>query len=691
MLGLQLKTNAQLDAEEQERIAQAQEFEVAKQQWSDAFTDGVAKHITDKYWEFRRHRMRTGLHERMLDALRSYSGQYAAGHLAEIRKMGGSEVFARLTAIKCRGATAMLRDVYLSGDRPWSVEPTPVPSLPEDITAAVDQLVQYELEAVRRAGQPMPPEAAEQRRTMLLKQARDAARHRAEQRARRQQDEIEDKLLEGGFYDAFATFLQDLALFPIAFIQGPNVRMQRELSWENGRLRVVQQPKMVWERVSPFDMYWTPAAERIEDADIIRRVKLQRADLQALVDVPGYDKEAILAALEDYTTGYYEFYEPGDSERALLEDKESPLVNESTYLDTVSYHGYIQGTYLRQWNRGEAARKIDGFDERFDYPVEAWIVGRHTIKLHVPPNPLRRHNYYGTSFEKVAGSMTGHGLPEILSDAQSVANSAFRSLVNNMGMASGPMVAIDESRLSVSTNPDAIYPWKRWRFTSDPYGSTGVPVSFFQPNSNASELMAVFDKMQSLADEVSGIPRYLTGNQNVSGAASTASGLNMLMNNASKVLQQVAAQIDNDVLEQVLHYAYFLTMMTSDDPNEWGDAQIVAKGITMAMAKEADRQRQLEFLQITANPVDMEILGPNGRAKILRRIDDSLGIGDVVPSEEEIEAQRQLAQQALAEKAAQAQGGQAPAPGPSDSRTNRGLDNAQRTRTPAAIARQVQP
>jgi hypothetical protein len=49
MLGLQIRSNAQLDAEEQERIAEAQEFEEAQQQWSEAFTDSVAKYINDKY------------------------------------------------------------------------------------------------------------------------------------------------------------------------------------------------------------------------------------------------------------------------------------------------------------------------------------------------------------------------------------------------------------------------------------------------------------------------------------------------------------------------------------------------------------------------------------------------------------------------------------------------------------------
>jgi hypothetical protein len=447
---------------------------------------------------------------------------------------------------------------------------------------------------------------------------------------------------------------------------------------------------MSWRRVSPFDLYWTPGASRLDDADVIERVRLRRSDLQKLIGLPGYNERAIREALSDYTTGFYEFYEPGESERAQLEDRESPHQNESGLIDSIEFQGEIQGAYLKDWNNGEIARRITGFDEDFDYAVGAWVAGRHVIKVHVQPNPVRRHNYFATSFEKVPGSISGHGLPEILDDAEHVANSAFRSLVNNMGLASGPQVVIDELRLSPSTNPDSIYPWKRWRTTSDPAAGSGKPIDFFQPSSNAAELMGVFDKMMALADEVSGIPRYLTGNQNVGGAASTASGLNMLMNNASKVLQQVAAQIDTDVIQPLLDYLHFIAMVSDRSGLSWGDAKIVARGITMAMRKEADRQRQLEFLQLTANPLDFQIMGADGRAKILRRLDDSLGLGeDVVPDESEVEERQKQAM--MQEQAAAAQGGQSPAPGASDNRPNRGLDNAQRTRSPQAIQRQTQP
>ena len=262
------------------------------------------------------------------------------------------------------------------------------------------------------------------------------------------------------------------------------------------------------------------------------------------------------------------------------------------------------------------------------------------------------------------GSVTGHGIPEIIEDTQNVANATLRSLVNNMSISSGPQVGVIEDRLSASCNADTLYPWKRWRFTSDPMGSSEKPISFFQPSSHANELLGVYKEMTNIADEVSAIPRYMSGSDKVGGAGRTASGLSMLMNNASKVLQNVAASVDTEVMEPLLQSLHDMVMLTDTTGMFRGDEKIVVRGVQVAAQKEQDRMRRLEFLQITANPMDAQIVGPTGRASILRALSTDLGLPeeDIVPTNEEIQATQQGIE-AEQKAAGQAQGGQAPAPG----------------------------
>ena len=74
-----------------------------------------------------------GWSDRLVTAMRVFNGQYDAQKLQEIRRFGGSEIYARLIATKCRGATSLLRDVYLNAEKPWGLKPTPDPTLPDDI------------------------------------------------------------------------------------------------------------------------------------------------------------------------------------------------------------------------------------------------------------------------------------------------------------------------------------------------------------------------------------------------------------------------------------------------------------------------------------------------------------------------------------------------------------------------------
>jgi len=113
------------------------------------------------------------------------------------------------------------------------------------------------------------------------------------------------------------------------------------------------------------------------------------------------------------------------------------------------------------------------------------------------------------------------------------------------------------------------------------------------------------------------------------------------MGNAAKILQTVAANIDNDVIEPAVSALYDMVMLTDQTGMLRGDENIVVLGVNVAMQRETQRQRQLEFLQITANPIDSQIMGVRGRANVLREVSNGIGMPgeDIVPPDEEIKAQ----------------------------------------------------
>jgi len=191
-------------------------------------------------------------------------------------------------------------------------------------------------------------------------------------------------------------------------------------------------------------------------------------------------------------------------------------------------------------------------------------------------------------------------------------------------------------------------------------------VSFSQPDSRVTELAGIIQTFMTLADEWSGIPKYLTGDA-PGGAGRTASGLSMLMSNAGKSLKQVVANIDNYVMRPMLQRLHYWNMKYADDPDLKGDINIVVRGANALVAKEAAQVRRNEFLVATANPIDMQVLGVEGRAEVLREVVKTLDMDTdkVIPSAEMLRVKQALAaKQAQIMQAQQAVGQQPQLPAP---------------------------
>jgi hypothetical protein len=640
-------------ADEQRAAAQAPLDEVV--------ASNLASFIRTEFETFKLHRNNyaAGWSERLLACLRVFNGQYDMQKITEIKQFGGSEVYARLISMKCRGASSLLRDVYLGNERPWGLEPPDDPDVPPDIVQSISQLVGVEAQTQSAAGAPVDAAMIRDRTFQLMEAARQAAKKRASKQAAVAEDKLDEILSQGKFYEALAAFITDLPMFPFACIKGPVVKVVPVVTWKGGNATIEQKPRLFWMRKSPFDIWWTPGTSDIEDAAVIERDRITRADLNDCLDLPGYNTDEIRAVLDEYGRGgLNEDWDTTDAERANQESRENPNMNRSGLISCLEYHGNVQGRMLREY--GMDKKQVP--DEMRDYMVQAWLIGRHVIKVQLSPSPRKRHPYFITSFEKVPGTPVGNGLPDILSDIQEVCNATLRALVNNLSISSGPQVVINTDRLAPDEDGEQLFPWKRWRVTSDPMGNNSAsqkPIDFFQPNSNAGELLATYQKFSDLADELSAIPKYLSGNTS-GGAGRTASGLAMLMGNASKILQTVAANIDRDVLEGVLSNLYDMVMLTDTSGMLSGEETVQVRGVAVAMQRETERSRQIEFLTATANPIDAAIIGPR-RATVLRKVADSIGMNgeEIVPTEDELKQEQQQRQAAaMAAQGAQAQGAQ---------------------------------
>jgi len=176
-------------------------------------------------------------------------------------------------------------------------------------------------------------------------------------------------------------------------------------------------------------------------------------------------------------------------------------------------------------------------------------------------------------------------------------------------------------------------------------------------------LLGVYQSFMRQADEVTGIPNYIYGSgAGGSGAGRTASGLSMLMDNAAKGIKQSIATIDNTIAG-VVSRLYIHNMMYDSDQYVKGDFRVVAKGATGFIAREQLQVRRNEFLAATGNQIDLQIVGLEGRAYLLREVARTLQMDtDKLVPDQEVLKFNQEQQQQLAAMQAMQQASQQPAP-----------------------------
>lgn len=592
---------------------------------------------------------------KMLKSVRARRGEYDPDKLAQLREQGSSTIYMMLTSNKCRAASSWLRDTLVTAadEKPWTIKPGAIPDLPPNQVEQIMAQAQQEVMNLYAAGTPPTDQQVRERLLEMKDMAMSHLKDMATRTAERMEVKMTDQLQEGGWQKAFSDFLDDITTFPSAFIKGPVVRKRPKMKWvpaQGGQyqLSVEDELCLEWERVDPFNIYPAADASSVDDGALIERHKLHRADLQALIGVEGYSESAIRMVLEEYGKGGLRDWIYVDMNKASAEGKSTMGVqqNPSQLIDALQYWGNVQGQLLRDW--GMTEEEIP--DPLMDYAIEAWVIGHWVIKAVLNPDPLGRKPYYKASYEEVPGAYWGNSVADLCRDTQDICNAAARALVNNMSIASGPQVVYNIDRLPQGENITQMYPWKVWQVTSDPMAGGAAPMQFFQPSSLSNELMAVYEKFSTLADEYTGIPKYMTGESMAGGAGRTASGMSMMMSNAGKAIKQVIANIDENVIRLAIERLYFYNMRYGDDPDLKGDVNIVARGAVSLLVKEQAQMRQNQFLQIAlSNPLTAQIVGVEGIAELLRQSAKTLDLNpdNIVPPVEIIKA-RMAKEQAMA-------------------------------------------
>jgi hypothetical protein len=596
------------------------------------------------------------LTERLLRCERQRRGEYDPEMRMLIEEQGGASVFMMLSDVKCRAAEAWIKDVMLSADRTWTLAPTSEPSVPNELRDAIVNTVMTEAMQAAGAGMGATPAVIGIRINEVYDEVLTKISEKTKEATAKMTRKMDDILEEAKWPEVVGDLVYDFVTYPFSVIKGPVVRRRRQLTWSKDFKPVVKDVVALdFERVSPYDLFWSPNATSPQDAAyIIERIKPTRSAVAGMKGLPNVNDEMVDRVLDQYGRGGLREWTYSETEQATLKGMSSIAAHSGDLIEGISFWGSVSGASLTEWG-------MKGLDPHKEYEINAWQFGQHTVLCKMNPDPLGRRPYSKRCWEDIPGAFAGMALPELMRDVQSMCNAAARALANNMALASGPMVEINIDRLAKGEEVSELHPLKIFQTTSDRSGSGQSAIRFNQPEMNAGPLLEVYTYFQKIADEVTGVPNYIYGSSAASGAGRTAAGLSMLMENAAKGIKGAILSLDRSFTD-VLTRLYNHLMIYDKEPSIKSDAQIVATGVVATLMKDQIQARRAEFLAAVSNPVDLQIVTPDRRAYLLREQAKTLNldIDKLVPKPEEMQRKQQMEQmqqQAMAQQQAMPQQG----------------------------------
>jgi hypothetical protein len=605
--------------------------------------DELARHVTH-CWQAAKD-AKQEITDRLIECRRRVKGEYDPEKLAAIQQFGSVEIYLKHTGLKKRAACAWIKEVIQGeGKDTWTIDPTEIPDIPENIAAAIYQATMREVMGIIQATGQMPtPEDVFFYAGELRDEVEETVKEEAKTRARRMARLIKDQFQEGNHRAAMDEFIDDLCTYPTAFLKGPELVMKEQLEWDQKNFKPIVKRKAVPcdRRVSPFDMFPSPQCKNVNDGYIIERMRMTRHEISMMKGTPGYNDRMIDLALSENQEGTM-WDEVDDTTRLTLEGKSGVHEATGTGDDRLIVHqfwGRVSGLKLISW--GMHPEFLDK-GVTSEYEINALKIGERIIKAVLNPDPMGRRPYYATSYEKNSDSIWGTALAELMAPIQDAMNAIIRAILDNVALAVQPQTVVDLSRIDASQVKHAakIWPKKVHLIRSSGLPGGQSPVSFEQIRLVVNQLMALLDKLQQFSDDYSGVPAYTYGNENISGAGETASGLNMLLNAASKGIRQIIGNVGRDVVAPRVEYAYVQNMLFHPDPLVKGDCKINARGAMGEIMRQQLKNDRAQFMQLAlTSETVLSIIKQEGAAKLLRATTEDLEMPDLVPSEDELLAQ----------------------------------------------------
>ncbi len=504
-----------------------------------------------------------------------------------------SKIFLNITRPYVETAASKVIEVLCPvDDRAFSIVPSPIPfavmggqemrgtAIPQEMGAPPGQAPM-----VDQNGMPAAPQQIQQQQ--VEKSVEDKLRIAA----RGAERWIDDALQECGYGRELRRLVDDAARLGTGIMRGPipTVRVSRKV--DGDQLVMVEEIVPESKCISIWNAFPDPACgDNIHNGQyFIEHDNLTEKQVRELIAAPGYIPSAIEEVLRQ-----------GPQENATTALVKAP--HESSDQVAKNYHIWYYHGFLSV--EDVVAMGCDCGDIEGGVAAVITIINDTPIKAHLAPLSAGKFPYDFMCWQRTAGSPWGIGIARQIRACQSILNATVRSMMENAGLSSGPQIILGRGSIIPADGSWVITPRKVWLLKPDA-DIPDVTKAFnaVQIPSIQQELLETVNFVLKMAENVTGLPILLQGQQGPTGVPETVGGMQILVANASGLLRRMARIFDDSITKPHVTSYYEWMMEFGEDDSIKGDFQVIPRGSSALVIKDMRATFLIQVVpQLIANP-----------------------------------------------------------------------------------------
>ncbi len=555
--------------------------------------------------------------QKWLKDLRQFKGKYDPEEEARLGP-NRSKVFVKKTRAKVKTMNARVFDlIFPAGkDQNFDLGPTPRATVSDQKRKEIVDLLEIAFDGEK----PDDNKIDEAIRDVVALAAKNMSA------------EVADQLVECSYRGVAKQVIHSGDLYGIGILKGPLVerRIRERYIEQSGKWTIKTE-----EYTIPFVDFvpvwrWYPdmQATELENCRFVyERHLMTRSAFRKLSRHKSFNKRAILDYIKSNPKGRVEF-RYHDNELRSIGDRDATNIADSGMYEVLERWGWFDADELR-----EAGVKIPRDREDEEFFCNSWCLPDGTL-LRAVIQPINGvtwpyHLYY---FDKDESNIFGDGIASVMRDDQKMINAVVRMILDNGAHAAGPMLEVFPSLLAKTDKMTEFFPWRVWlRNMERPDVQAVRPIELPMQLEELTALYGLFDQQ---GDEATIVPKYSSGENPTRGAASTASGLSMLMSAQGVTVKDLVVNYDEGVAKSFLKALYRWNMQFNPKQDIKGDFDVTPMAAASMMAKEV-RSQQLDTFGASITPADEPYIK---RLELLQQRAEAHELVDVVKTKEEAEA-----------------------------------------------------